>query len=105
MNSLRDWNPFRLAQLLPSYYPEGNVELGGETLPIGTPRWNIENSPLKSQKKEDIRLFGKAIFKPLEGLVINAEYTFNRTNTSKEEQKKENGVCECRKSIPESLYP
>ena len=88
MNSLRDWNPYRLAQLLPSYYPEGNVELGGETLPIGTPRWNIENSPLKTQKKEDIRLFGKAIFKPLEGLVINAEYTFNRTNTSKEEYKK-----------------
>ena len=88
MTSLRAWNPYRLAQLLPSYYPEGNVELGGETLPIGTPRWNIENSPLKTQKQEDIRLFGKAIFKPLEGLVINAEYTFNRTNTSKEEYNK-----------------
>lgn len=84
MNSLRDWNPYRLAQLLPSYYPAGNVDLGEETLPIGTPKWNIENSPVKSEKKEDIRLFGKAIFKPLEGLVLNAEYTFNRTNTNKE---------------------
>lgn len=88
MTSLRAWNPYRLAQLLPSYYPEGDVELGGETLPIGTPKWNIENSPLKTEKKEDIRLFGKAIFKPLKGLIINAEYTFNRTNSGKEEYNK-----------------
>ena len=88
MTSLRAWNPYRLAQLLPSYYPEGEVELGGEVLPIGTSKWNIENSPLKTEKKEDIRLFGKAIFKPIEGLLINAEYTFNRTNTSNDEYNK-----------------
>ena len=88
MSSLRAWNPFRLAQLLPSYYPEGDVQIGDETLPIGTPRWNIENSPIAATKKEDIRLFGKAIFKPMKGLTINAEYTFNRTNTSKDEYRK-----------------
>lgn len=80
--SLRSWSPFRLAQLLPSYYPEGMVDVDGETLPIGTPRWNIENSPEKLTKDQDIRLFGKAIFKPFEGLLINAEYTYNRTNQS-----------------------
>ncbi|MEG1748981.1 MAG: TonB-dependent receptor [Tannerellaceae bacterium] len=88
MSSLRAWNPFRLAQLLPSYYPEGDVEIGGETLPIGTPAWNIQNSPLKTEKKDDIRLFGKATFKPFEGLQINAEYTFNRTNFSLNEYNK-----------------
>ena len=88
MNTLRNWSPYRLAQLLPTYYPEGDVEIDGETYPIGTPRWNIMNSPVQSENTEDIRLFGKAIFKPMEGLLINAEYTFNRTNYDKDEYQK-----------------
>jgi len=83
MVSLRSWSPFRLAQLLPTYYPEGIVaDANGDMLPIGTPRWNIENSPEKLTKDQDIRIFGKAIFKPFKGLLLNAEYTYNRTNQS-----------------------
>lgn len=82
MTSLRNWPFFRLAQLMPTYYPEGMVEVDGRTLPIGTPRWTIENSPKKETKDQDIRLFGKAIVKPFEGLLINAEYTYNRMNQS-----------------------
>jgi TonB-linked SusC/RagA family outer membrane protein len=88
MTSLRAWTPFRLAQLLPSYYPEGDVEVNGEVLPIGTPRWNIENSPLATNTKEDIRIFGKVIVNPLKDLYINAEYTFNRTNVNETEYNK-----------------
>ena len=88
MTSLRAWSPFRLAQLLPSYYPEGDVEVNGEMLPIGTPRWNIENSPLATNTKEDIRVFGKVIVNPLKDLFINAEYTFNRTNVNEDEYRK-----------------
>lgn len=80
--SLRSWSPFRLAQLLPTYYPEGYADVNGETLPIGTPRWNIENSPEKLTRDQDIRIFGKATVKPFEGLLLNAEYTYNRTNQS-----------------------
>lgn len=80
MRSLRNWPFFRLAQLLPTYYPEGEVEYNGKMLPIGTPRWNVENSPELKTIDQDIRIFGKAIFKPMEGLLINAEYTYNRTN-------------------------
>ena len=82
MVSLRNWPFFRLAQLLPTYYPEGDIEIDGRMVPIGTPRWNIENSPEKKTTDQDIRLFGKAIFKPMKGLLINAEYTYNRTNQS-----------------------
>jgi len=82
MNSLRNWPFFRLAQLLPTYYPEGEVEVGGRMLPIGTPRWNIENSPEKITKNQDIRIFGKVTLNPIEKLLINAEYTYNRTNQS-----------------------
>ena len=88
MNTLRNWSPYRLAQLLPTYYPEGDVEINGETYPIGTPRWNIMNSPVQAKNNEDIRLFGKAIFNPMEGLLINAEYTFNRTNYDQDEYQK-----------------
>lgn len=80
MVSLRSWNAYRLAQLLPTYYPEGDVEVNGKTVSIGTPSWNIENSPKLTTKNQDIRLFGKAIFKPFDGMLVNFEYTFNRTD-------------------------
>lgn len=88
MQSVRNWPSLRLAQLLPTYYPEGETEIDGETLPIGTPRWNILNSPTQLTKQEDIRLFGKLILKLLPGLNVNAEYTFNRINRNKETYQK-----------------
>ncbi len=88
LNSLRNWPFFRLAQLLPTYYPEGEVEIGGRMLPIGTPRWNIQNAAPTKIIDQDIRLFGKAILKPFEGLLVNAEFTYNRTNQSIDEYKK-----------------
>lgn len=89
MNTLRNWSPYRLAQLLPTYYPEGDVEINGETYPIGTPRWNIMNSPVQAKNNEDIRLFGKAIFNPMEGLltmlnILSTELITTRMNTRKQ---------------------
>ena len=86
--TLRNWSAYRLAQLLPTYYPEGEVEIGGETLTIATPKWNIENSHKNTTKLEDIRLFGKMIFKVYDGLTVNAEYTFNRINQNKDTYQK-----------------
>lgn len=88
MTSLRAWNPYRLAQLIPTYYPDGETDINGEMVPIGTPRWNIQNSPVKNDKTEDIRLFGKVIFTPFKDFKINAEYTFNRTNVNSDEYNK-----------------
>lgn len=88
LNSLRNWPFFRLAQLLPTYYPEGEVEVNGRMLPIGTPRWNIQNAAPKKTIDQDIRIFGKAILNPLEGLLVNAEFTYNRTNQSIDDYKK-----------------
>ncbi|MCC8154340.1 MAG: TonB-dependent receptor, partial [Tannerellaceae bacterium] len=82
LRSLRNWPNFRLAQLMPSYYPEGEIEFEGKMYPVATPRFNVENSPTREVNNEDIRIFGKAIVTPFKGMTLNAEYTFNRVNRS-----------------------
>lgn len=86
--TLRNWSPFRLAQLLPTYYPKGETTVGDQTYTIATPEWNIRMSPRTTVQDENIRLFGKATFKIMPGLIVNAEYTYDRTNQSKYDYKK-----------------
>ncbi|WP_041738546.1 SusC/RagA family TonB-linked outer membrane protein [Echinicola vietnamensis] len=58
--------------------PIGMGEIDGERLPFETPANLIKYSPMRENYDELIRFFGRASFKPIEGLEINGEYTFEK---------------------------
>lgn len=68
------------AVAFPSYFPLGNMELDGESLPINTPRNFIELSAPKTNEYNNLRVLGRVTLKPLKGLNIISEYTFNKKN-------------------------
>lgn len=65
------------AVAFPSYFPTGEMELNGESLPINTPRNFISLAYPKQNVKNDTRVFGKITITPLKDLSIIGEYTFN----------------------------
>ena len=65
------------AVAFPSYFPTGEMELGGETLPINTPRNFIRLASTNSNVKNDTRIFGKITLTPIKDFHIIGEYTFN----------------------------
>lgn len=65
------------AVAFPSYFPIGTMELGGETLPINTPKNLIRLASTRENVKNDTRLFGKFTMKPIKNLRIVGEYTYN----------------------------
>ncbi len=66
------------AVAFPSYFPLGDMELDGETLPINTPHNFIKLSSSKENERNDLRIFGKVTLTPFKDLKIIGEYTFNK---------------------------
>ncbi|GAB3651697.1 TonB-dependent receptor [Echinicola sediminis] len=61
--------------------PIGEGEIDGQRLPYATPANLIRYSPMRENFDEMIRFFGKATLKPIEGMELNAEYTFEKKRT------------------------
>ncbi len=58
----------------------------GSTLPYSTPNNFLEKEPFNIRKDNNLRLFGKLQYNIIEGLKLNAEYTFNQINTNQTSQ-------------------
>ncbi|MCD7937018.1 MAG: TonB-dependent receptor [Tannerellaceae bacterium] len=70
---------------LPSMYPTGYgypTETSNELLPYGTPANLIRLNTPKINQGNNTRLLGRAILKPLKGLEVIGEYSFNRNWSS-----------------------
>ena len=69
-----------------SYYPEGimpaSLSLNGKDTPIFTPKNIIENANTAKTITENPRILFKSILKPLKGLELNFEYTYDRNNNN-----------------------
>ena len=65
------------AVAFPSYFPTGTLDLGGEILPINTPRNFISLAAPLQKKKNDARIFGKVTLTPVKDLHIIGEFTYN----------------------------
>lgn len=65
-----------------NYYPEGSLPdelaLSGEGAPFLTPKNALLYARSSEQKTHNVRLFSKSTFRPLEGLDVVFEYTFDR---------------------------
>ncbi|WP_346238324.1 TonB-dependent receptor [Niabella insulamsoli] len=68
-----------------SALPTGYTEYNGEQVPYSTPANIVLLSPPRKNYDEVIRLFGKATYKPIDKVDLNAEYTFEKTNTKFED--------------------
>lgn len=66
------------AVAFPSYFPTGNMELDGESLPVNTPRNFIEMAGPKMNEYNNLRVLGKVTISPIKDLKVVAEYTFNK---------------------------
>lgn len=68
---------------LNSYYPEGICpegvnSMGGEGYPFFTPRNQVLYANPEVTKRDNARIFLKSIFKPVKGLEIAFEYTYDK---------------------------
>lgn len=66
------------AVAFPSYFPLGNMDLDGESIPVNTPRNFIELAAPKSNQYNNLRFLGKMTLFPVKNLKIITEYTFNK---------------------------
>jgi TonB-linked SusC/RagA family outer membrane protein len=73
-------NYFAFATSLPSYFPTDTVTINGVTLPTQAPKNVLNHVVPTKDRNDDIRLYGKAIAKPLKGLTLVGEYTYDRLN-------------------------
>ncbi len=60
--------------------PVGTTDMYGDPLPFGSPDYLSANSPVRQNFEETIRLFGKASYKVIDGLVVNGELTYEKSN-------------------------
>lgn len=58
--------------------PEGEMDFNGEMLPINTPKNYILHSYPATTINENPRIFSRTLLKPLKGLEIAFEYTFDK---------------------------
>lgn len=64
-----------------SYTPTGYGKApNGDILPYNTPNNVIKTEPVNTAFGDDLRLFGKLEYNPLNGLKVTGEYTFNKSN-------------------------
>lgn len=60
--------------------PIGSDDLGGgEQIPFATPANMIKYSPERENFEEVVRFFLRGTYKPLQGMELNAEYTFEKS--------------------------
>jgi TonB-linked SusC/RagA family outer membrane protein len=72
---------FGSASVQPSYQILGDSLINDEFVPYATPRHLIEGSLPNNNRIDNMRLSGKVILKPLAGLSVIGEYTYDKTNT------------------------
>lgn len=63
-----------------SYTPTGTVDVNGTEMPIGTPAYKTIAGGDNKTGLTDTRIFAKLIANPLEGLTLNAEFTYDHLN-------------------------
>lgn len=63
-----------------SYMPSGSVDVNGTMMPIGTPAYKTIAGGDNKNGMTDTRIFAKLIATPLEGLTLNAEFTYDHLN-------------------------
>lgn len=73
-------NYFGSAVSLPSYFPADTVTINGVTLPTQAPKNVLNHVVPTKDRNDDIRLYGKAIARPVKGLTVVGEYTYDRLN-------------------------
>lgn len=77
-----DWSSMYYSAInFHSATPIGEGVIDGEQLPFATPANLIKLSPMRENYDELIRFFGRASLKPVEGMELNAEYTFEKKRT------------------------
>lgn len=59
-----------------------DTAMDGSQIPYSTPNNYLKYEDPSSIKKDDLRLFGKLEYNPIQGLNLTAEYTFNKSNQS-----------------------
>ncbi|WP_349318268.1 TonB-dependent receptor [Chitinophaga sp. MM2321] len=65
-----------------SYMPTGfGTAPNGDVLPYNTPNNVVKTEPINTTFGDDLRLFGKLEYNPLNGFKVTAEYTFNKSNS------------------------
>jgi len=75
---------FGLAVNLPSYTPTDSIEVNGVQTVNGTPKNRVSLTAPTTDRFDDTRITGRTILRPLKGLTLTAEYTFDnlrRLNT------------------------
>ena len=63
-----------------SYMPSGTVDVNGTPMEIGTPAYKVKAGGDNKTGLTDTRIFAKLIANPLEGLTLNAEFTYDHLN-------------------------
>lgn len=64
-----------------SFIPTGyGTAPNGDVLPYNTPNNVVKTEPVNTAFGDDLRLFGKLEYNPLNGLKITGEYTYNKKN-------------------------
>jgi TonB-linked SusC/RagA family outer membrane protein len=72
---------FGAAAVLPSYTLLGDTLINGNRVPYATPKNLIEGALPNNNRLDNARISGKLITKPLKGLSIIGEYTYDKLNT------------------------
>ena len=72
------YDAFGQAANLPSFTPvKDTININGTSMPFGTPKNLVALSAPVTNRFDDIRLTGRTILKPLKGLTVTGEYTFD----------------------------
>lgn len=76
------WSIFSKGVLNPPYGMEGFKEdpSTGDDIPYWTPKTFLNTEEPQINDGDDLRVFGKLTWKPIKGLTLGAEYTFNKSN-------------------------
>jgi len=65
-----------------SVFPSGDfINLEGISIPYNTPKNRVIYNTPSTQEDDNIRMSGRLIFRPLEGLSLTGEYTFENKNS------------------------
>lgn len=63
-----------------SYTPTGSVDINGTEMMFGTPAYKVRAGGDNKTGMTDTRIFAKLIANPLDGLTLNAEFTYDHLN-------------------------
>ena len=76
------WKVFSNGVLYPPYAQDGYDKdpSTGDLIPYWTPEHILKAEEPNRNNGDDLRIFGRLEWKPIKGLAINAEYTFNKSN-------------------------